>query len=165
MHPSLLPATTFGLGYMRPAPGTWGSLPPCALAAAMVALNATAIAHAIAQLALAILFSLACLVAGRHAEQRWGKDPSNVVADETAGQALALLWLPFLAWLAPSAAPAAVYLAIAASFFVFRALDILKPWPARQLQALPTGLGILIDDLIVGAEAAALVALGLALLI
>ena len=100
-----------------------------------------------------VVFSFACIAQGDAAEARWGKDPSNAVADETAGQCIPLLFLPASA---TATLPAAAF-TLAFAFLAFRILDIVKPWPARGLQKLPAGWGILIDDLFAGLYAAAVV--------
>ena len=74
------------------------------------------------------------------------------VADEVAGQAIALLWLPWALPESPGALARNMAIAVSA-FLAFRFFDILKPPPARGLQRLGGGLGILIDDLIAGAMA------------
>lgn len=155
--------TTFGLGHMRPAPGTWGSLPPCVLAGVWYFaggdLSGTTFTGVM--IAVAVAFSLVCLVFGRLAEIRYGKkDPSQVVADETAGQALPLIALPAFA----TDTLAHAFWTVTAAFVLFRIFDITKPPPARQLQSLKGGAGILIDDLIAGAMAAAVLQVGLRLL-
>ncbi len=145
--------SVFGLGTLRPAPGTWGSLPPVAIAALLYITgngpHASPIIYYVTIGTLLITFSAACILQGPRAERFYGrKDPSNVVADETAGQCLSLLGLPLLTlW------PMLSTLAFA--FVAFRIFDILKPWPANGLQRLSAGWGILIDDLIAGAYAAA----------
>jgi phosphatidylglycerophosphatase A len=100
-------------------------------------------------MALAILglsFGIGCLVWGKGAESTYGKkDPGAVVADEIAGQSLALMWLP---WSTTNSARVIATCAIA--FFMFRIFDIVKPPPARGWQRLEGGLGILIDDLVAG---------------
>jgi phosphatidylglycerophosphatase A len=100
-------------------------------------------------MALAILglsFGIGCLVWGQRAEGKYGKkDPGAVVADEIAGQSLALMWLP---WSTTNSARVIATCAIA--FFMFRIFDIIKPPPARGWQRLEGGLGILIDDLVAG---------------
>jgi len=161
----LLLATTLGLGYMRPAPGTWGSMPVPILvgllwlagvvpvqpdSAAGASSSIPWIAYHAILLAVLLTFSIACIAAGPRAEARFGrKDPSEVVADETAGQVIPLLFLPAWVWQDLwTAAGAAV-----AAFLLFRALDIIKLPPASQLQRLPAGWGILIDDLVAGAQA------------
>ena len=65
-------------------------------------------------------------------------DPSIVVIDEIVGMWIALLWLP------------KTPLAIAASFVAFRVFDILKPEPARALEEIPDGWGIMLDDVVAG---------------
>jgi phosphatidylglycerophosphatase A len=139
-------ATGMGLGHLRPAPGTWGSLPPVVLAM-VLALAETNPRHIdMALAALGLVFGLGCLVWGRQAEARYGKkDPGAVVADEIAGQSLALMWLP---WSTTNNAHVIATCAIA--FFMFRVFDIIKPPPARGWQRLEGGLGILIDDLVAG---------------
>jgi phosphatidylglycerophosphatase A len=77
------------------------------------------------------------------------KDPSQVVADETAGQCLPLMFLPASAFATVGQAA----FTIAWAFICFRLLDIVKPWPARGLQRVPGGWGILIDDLFAGVYA------------
>lgn len=66
------------------------------------------------------------------------KDPQFVVIDEVAGQLIALLGAP-LNWKA-----------VLAAFVLFRAFDIVKPPPVRQLEKLPEGTGIVVDDLAAG---------------
>ncbi|MDX2132342.1 MAG: phosphatidylglycerophosphatase A [Planctomycetota bacterium] len=149
--------TTFGLGYMRPASGTWGSLPPIILAmileaAGLGAITAPWVYNGVL-LGVAVFFGLACLLQGDRAEAKWGKDPSNAVADETCGQCIPLLFLPVGATLTPEAN----LFTLGFAFVAFRVLDIVKPWPARGLQRLPGGLGILIDDVVAGVMAMVLV--------
>lgn len=150
--PPLLPPigraliTSFGLGFCRPASGTWGSLPPAAVGAALVLAGVNEPGPWLAVMAaFALVFSAACLRWGAGAEQTFGrKDPSQVVADETAGMGVTLLFFPLLP--ATSVIAAIAWLGVA--FVLWRLADIVKPWPANRLQALPGGLGILIDDLL-----------------
>jgi phosphatidylglycerophosphatase A len=102
-------------------------------------------------LAILLVFTATCVLFGDVAEAAWRKDPSQVVADETAGMCLPLLFLP--AWAVDTAWEATAV--IAAAFLLFRAFDIVKPWPAGRLQRLPAGWGIVIDDLVAGAMALA----------
>lgn len=146
---SLRPITTFGLGHCRPAPGTWGSLPPVALAAGLLVAGLGPAAAPWAWYctlgAVVVIFSLACIIQGDAAEAVFGrKDPSQAVADETAGMALALIAVPPGAF--ASTERAALWLG--AAFVAFRLADIIKPPPCRGLQRLAGGWGILIDDLI-----------------
>jgi phosphatidylglycerophosphatase A len=149
--------TGFGMGHLKPAPGTWGSALPAALAWLFAWMLSTdgwserddlMLNAAIALFGL--LFAIACLRFGRHAEAAFGsKDPQVVVADEVAGQCLAMLLIPWSALDTMEAKLLALFIAFAA----FRAFDIIKPPPIMRLQRLPGGVGILADDLVAGAFA------------
>jgi len=69
------------------------------------------------------------------------KDPSHVVIDEVAGQLLTFMAVP-IGWKP-----------LLAGFILFRVFDILKPPPVRQLERLPEGTGIVVDDLGAGVYA------------
>ena len=166
-------ATGLGSGRLRPAPGTWGTLAALLawlLLSAMVATPFTDWARlhpAHAQLRLYVtafeaLFLLAPLAmtwlavrsSDRVLAETGEKDPGYIVADEWAGMWITLWpvrweiaqnlhrltmpgawrWLPVL--LVP--------------FLVFRLLDIWKPWPVYQIQALPGGTGVVADDVVAG---------------
>jgi len=131
-------ATFFGAGRLRPGPGTWGSLatlvvwailshflPPSSVLPANIAL---------ALLVIGIGIPAATLVARASGK----KDPQFVVIDETAGQLITLIGAP-LAWKS-----------FLAGFILFRAFDIVKPPPVRQLERLPEGTGIVVDDVAAG---------------
>lgn len=141
----------FGSGYLRPAPGTWGT-------AAALAVYA-GIHRAIAQpgtvswtsfnlviVALMTAFTVAGIALGPWAEQHYGrKDPSTFVLDEAVGYWLAMIFLPV------GAGQGQLAMAMTVQFFLFRLADIIKPSPARRSQALPAGWGIVVDDLIAAA--------------
>ncbi|RKY21117.1 MAG: hypothetical protein DRQ55_05550 [Planctomycetota bacterium] len=93
-------------------------------------------------LALIALVTLVGIAIGNRAHQDWGRgDPGPFVLDEVAGQLIALL--PLL--------PGPVDpLGALVAFGAFRAFDILKPPPIRQLERLPRGVGIMADDLAAG---------------
>jgi phosphatidylglycerophosphatase A len=109
------------------------------------------------------------------ASKFWGtKDPQKVVIDEVSGQHLALLLGGFWPWNAPppsvlsgdhpilwSSHPLGLSMVMAPNwkylllgFILFRVFDIWKPFPARQAESLPGGLGIMADDWIAGIYAA-----------
>ena len=138
-----------GLGYLRPASGSWGSLPPVGVVLLCVACGAESWMITVSLLLLVAFGSIACVRFGRAAEEAFGaKDPSTVVADEVAGCALTLAIIPW--WIvaplgAESLGTAAV--ACAGGFFWFRLFDVWKPGFVRTLQDRPHGWGILLDDL------------------
>ncbi len=147
--------TLCGLGHRRPASGTWGSLPVLVFGAALLYPHfewgwPVWLFH-VGMALWVIVFSLACVMYGDHAEARFGRDPSEVVADEAAGQGLTLLLLPMAA-LENTAAGLFLFVM---SFFAFRVMDIFKPWPADRLQRIVGGWGILLDDLAAAVWAAA----------
>ena len=139
--------TCFGLGYAPIAPGTFGTLGGVAVAAALVYFAPDHYAWAVA--VAVVVLSLLGASLGKWAERRYGrKDPGAFVLDEVAGYLLA-------AWALD--APSAAHLALA--FFLFRLTDIIKPWPARNLEKLSGGWGIVADDLAAGVWAWAILAL------
>ncbi|NBQ89352.1 MAG: phosphatidylglycerophosphatase A, partial [Betaproteobacteria bacterium] len=157
-------ATAGGLGHMWPASGTWGSLPPVVLFAGMGWLGAPVWSHVLAQLVFCAMASAGCLHHGGKVEAVVGrKDPGVVVVDEVAGMALTLVLslVGIVIVGAPNAGAVSralpmslALITAAASFFWFRVMDVIKPPPARGLQRVPGGAGVLIDDLVVAPYAA-----------
>jgi phosphatidylglycerophosphatase A len=139
-----LVATGLGAGYSPVAPGTAGSLVGLAL---FWPLHHLAVGLQLA--ALVLLFAAGVASSSRLARSVGRKDPGLVVVDEIAGMWTTLLFLPFT--------PLAALL----GFLAFRAMDVAKPWPARQLEALPGGWGIMCDDMMAGVYANLLVHLAL----
>lgn len=141
--------TGLGTGYLPIAPGTWAS-GAVAVVFLLIAWCSDADVYCLtgSMVALAVLWSVACLSLGRFAEEQFGrKDPSECTADEWAGQAIAYILLPmgsgWREWI----------IAAAVGFVAFRVFDIVKPPPARKIQDLHAGRGILADDLIAGVYA------------
>jgi phosphatidylglycerophosphatase A len=137
-------ATAGGAGYFPFAPGTMGSAVGLALfwplQHAPLAVQAAATA---------VLF-LAAVAASSRLSRRLGiEDPGVVVVDEVVGMWVTLLFVPFT----PVTA--------AAGFLLFRALDVFKPWPARDMESLPGGWGIMSDDVMAGLYANLLLQAGL----
>lgn len=140
-----------GLGFLRPAPGTWGSMPPPLLAGLML-LAGSSISTITWTIAGVFVVSCAlCVVLGNYGEQRFGrKDAAEVVVDETAG-----VCPPVIAALVFGGSDHFTLIGLlAAAFIAFRALDIFKPWPANRLEDLPHGWGVLMDDVAAGIYAA-----------
>ena len=131
-------ATWFGCGYAPKGPGTAGSLGALLVAWPMRHQSPCFFAF----LAL-ILLAPAIWSAGRTAIETGKKDPQIVVIDEVIGQ-----------WIALAGATTYSPAAWIAAFALFRAFDIWKPWPVRQLEKLPGGTGIVMDDVMAGVYAA-----------
>jgi phosphatidylglycerophosphatase A len=133
-----LVATFFGIGRLRPGPGTWGSAATVLIWAALCRALAPGLRTPVA-IALAFLVTLIGIPAATRVARGSGiKDPQFVVIDEVAGQLVALMAVPF-AWKS-----------FLAAFILFRVFDIVKPPPVRQLETLPEGTGIVLDDVAAG---------------
>ena len=132
--------TFFGAGLLKPGPGTYGSISAVLLwyAAAHI-LHPAPVVLAIGTTIAAIIATLIGIPAATIVARESGReDPGHVVIDEVAGQLIALVAIP-ADW--PHAA---------LSLLLFRAFDILKPPPIRQIERLPAGSGIMLDDVAAG---------------
>jgi phosphatidylglycerophosphate synthase/phosphatidylglycerophosphatase A len=148
------------LGRMRPFPGTWGSIPSVVLAGILILIGLgpahSPAVYNLVMAGVAAIFMFVCAIWADAAEARFRrKDPSQVVADETSGQALALLFLPAAA----VATPGLAAISLLVAFVAFRVTDILKPYPAYRIQRLPGGWGVVLDDLVAGVYALLIVQL------
>jgi phosphatidylglycerophosphatase A len=127
-------ATCAHVGYAPVAPGTFGSLVALGFYYLIRRQQSTAFElGAIAVIAVIGLWS------ATEAEHHFGGiDPGPVVIDEVVGMLMTLALHPVNIWGA------------IAGFFIFRVLDIVKPWPARRLELLPGGFGVVLDDMMAG---------------
>lgn len=158
---------TCGVGYLPLAPGTFGSVVGVGLyvllrgtfmaalwsLAARNHLNLLHIAYALITLELIVILgvTMAGTWAASQVERLSGKkDPGKVVIDEVAGQLVALTTVPM---------EVESWWAIILAFGLFRLFDIIKPYPARRLESLHGGLGVMADDLVAGLYAALVAAL------
>lgn len=172
-----LAIATCGVGYLPIAPGTWGSLVGVGVYLGLRSLTFRFVdssagpnsflrysplpVFVAAELVLITLITLVGVWAASRTERLLGrKDPGKVVIDEVAGQLIALL--PIVPGFDPG------WLSIITAFLLFRLFDIVKPYPARRLENLESGLGIMTDDLVAGAYAAVgtsvIIAVGLILI-
>lgn len=138
-------ATWFGSGYLKPAPGTWGSL-----AAIPPGIGLYAVSGPPGLLAGVILISLV----GYYASVLYCQnrnvtgDPKEIVIDEVAGQWIALIPAGLNIWL------------VILAFALFRFFDVVKVWPANMIdRKLKSPLGIMLDDIVAGFYAAVFVIL------
>jgi phosphatidylglycerophosphatase A len=137
--------TFFGVGLLRPAPGTWGSLVAVLLGWAIDRY----LGFPMLVLATALVTALGFWAVGRELRDRPGDDPGEIVIDEVAGQWIALLfpavafwargWEGWLPWPAPLAA-----------FVFFRLFDIWKPWLVGRADRRGDAPGVMLDDLWAG---------------
>lgn len=158
-------ATGGGLGYAPAAPGTVGSLGGVAIYLALYWTEAVRIdgarSFALLLFLSTILSYLGFWAATRSARAFRQKDPSRVVIDEIVGQLFTYAFIPLVPLGLNSRQHALV---LAGGFVLFRAFDVVKPYPVSSLESLPEGLGIVADDILSGIYAGMLVLLGLLLL-
>jgi len=155
-------ATACGLGYLKPGPGTWGSLMGVGLtwllrwgdaniklAPPVVGGSWNSPVRGRVFLYDQIILSAFVMIVGvwvshRAAQHMQQKDPQIIVVDEVSGQCITYLGL----WTMVSAAGDWKYFLL--GFILFRVFDIWKPFPARQAESLEGGWGIMADDWIAG---------------
>ena len=123
------------IGYIPFAAGTWGSLPGVGLAWVL----RDQPLYAATLIVVLVGFGM---VWGDEGMRFWGReDPGQIVLDEVVGQMVTLIGF--------SLTPKVMLL----GFFLFRGFDVLKPTPARQLEGLHGGLGVMADDVAAGVYA------------
>ncbi len=135
-----------GCGLLPKIPGTWGTAGAAVTAWAFLEFWPDARANWLPLcLAWVVVASALTILLTPVVEAEEGKDPQLIVTDEVAG---------YWATLALARNPDLTTLALA--FFMFRFLDVWKPAPARQLERLPSGWGVLLDDVMSGVYGAAM---------
>jgi len=137
MKRSLITLVATGLysGYGRPYPGTWGTVPALLIAYFLIAGNQWFLAAAV------VVTTVVSVWSSGIAESWLGHDARKIVIDEWAGMFLTLLFVPY--------SPLSYGIAFAA----FRLFDVVKLPPAAQLERLPGGWGITLDDIAAGVYA------------
>lgn len=123
----------FGSGFIRPAPGTWGTLPGLAIAALVMPFPTL---HLLTLIVVTVMGIWLCQSASRLLGVH---DHGGIVIDEIAGILLTLVFIE------------PTWLSLGLGFFWFRLFDILKPWPIRWIdKRIGGGLGIMLDDILAG---------------
>jgi phosphatidylglycerophosphatase A len=133
-------ATAGGAGYFPIAPGTAGSAVGVLMVVGLGLLGLPRVWSSVLVGVVALLLSAVGVWAAGEAEIFFGRnDPGQVVIDEVVGQMLTFLLMPHATWKW-----------LLGGFLLFRAFDIIKPFPARQAERFPRGWGIMMDDVIAG---------------
>jgi phosphatidylglycerophosphatase A len=140
-------ATWFGCGYFPWGPGTAGSL--AALIIALVLQTYSGAGRPALLIVTLLLLAPAIWASTQTARLLDRKDPSIVVVDEVLGQWVTLLGATALRWKS-----------LCAAFLLFRLFDVWKPWPVRNFEKLPEGVGIVADDLAAGIYGALILYIG-----
>ncbi len=159
MTAAQLIGTVCGVGYLRPAPGTWGSL---------AALPLAWVLHTLGGFPLLVIATLAAFFGGLWATRvmtagQDNHDPSEIVIDEVAGQFIALWAISYPSW-AHGIEITALWPGWIAGFVLFRLFDITKPGPVGWADRRDDAMGVMLDDVIAGFLAVLVVAIGTALL-
>lgn len=154
MTAARLIGTVGGVGYLRPAPGTWGSL---------AALPLAWVLHILGGFPLLVIGTLAAFFGGLWATRvmtagQEDHDPSEIVIDEVAGQFIALWAISYPSW-AHGIDITALWPGWIAGFLLFRLFDITKPGPVGWADRRGDPMGVMLDDVIAGIFAAIGVAL------
>ncbi|MCT4553777.1 MAG: phosphatidylglycerophosphatase A [Pelagimonas sp.] len=144
-----LVASFFGSGYLRPAPGTWGSL---------AALPAAYLIHVIGGFPLLIVatglvFALGWYATAEVTRGQTDHDPSWIVIDEVAGMWIALFPVSYGAGMM-GIEVTRLWPGWVAGFLFFRLFDITKPWIIGKADRMGTALGVMLDDVFAGVFAA-----------
>lgn len=150
-------ATGFGAGLVPFGPGTWGSVVGLLIAYGIIdLLEGNVILLQNSLLVAGIVTAAAGIWSGSRAEKIFHqKDPSQVVIDEVCGQIITFIFIaPYLSTLGERWRWWMI-----AGFALFRLCDIFKPYPINRLQDLEGGFGVMMDDVLAGIYAAAILSL------
>ncbi|MFT7595964.1 MAG: phosphatidylglycerophosphatase A [Paracoccaceae bacterium] len=141
--------TVLGVGNLRPAPGTWGSLAALPMAWALhLAGGFPALAVATIVAFGAGIWATSVMTRGQD-----DHDPSEIVIDEVVGQFIALMPLSYFSWV-HGLDITALWPGWVAGFALFRLFDITKPGPIGWADRRQGALGVMLDDVIAGVFAA-----------
>lgn len=143
-------ATFLGIGYLRPAPGTWGS-------AAAIALGY--LLHRLGHFPLVAAGTVVAILVGFWSVQRFttgmeSKDRSEIVIDEVAGQLIAFCATSCGFWMAGLPANVVPWPGLLVPFLFFRLFDIWKPWIIGKADQRSDANGVMLDDIWAGVFAA-----------
>jgi phosphatidylglycerophosphatase A len=142
-----------GVGFLRPAPGSWGTVPPAILFLALLLAGVSDPQRSFLLLAFGAIASVLLILYGKWAAAYFRQpDPGSVILDEYAGFAVTIAFVPIPEWCI-SHGNLGLFLFTAALYILFRATDSLKIPPSNYLERLPWGWGILCDDLCAGLQA------------
>jgi phosphatidylglycerophosphatase A len=128
-------ASIFGIGFLKGG-GTYAALVTCG--GIWLLWKNPAFQNPLYLLIITIVITLLGVYVSNKVEPDWGEDSSRVVIDEVAGMLISVLFIP-----------ANIYFLLA-GFILFRFFDIVKPLYIRKMEALPSGTGVMMDDVLAG---------------
>lgn len=124
-------ATFFGIGFIKKGGGTVAAVVYCILW--FCSLRFSTLLPV-----LLIIILITGIWSATEVEKIWGRDNYRVVIDEVMGMAIALLFIP------------GKIKYVVAALFLFRFFDILKPLGIKRMESLPSGWGVMADDVLAG---------------
>jgi phosphatidylglycerophosphatase A len=125
-------ATVFGIGYIKKGGGTVAAVVYCIIWFLVPHFSQ------VMSIFLLILILITGVWSATEVEKIWGKDSYRIVIDEVAGMIIALLFIP----------EKIKYVLVALALFRF--FDILKPMGIKKMESLPSGVGVMADDVLAG---------------
>jgi phosphatidylglycerophosphatase A len=128
-------ASIFGIGYLKGG-GTYAALVTCGLI--WFLWQSPVLQNPLYLLIITVIITLWGVYVSNKVEPDWGEDSSRVVIDEVAGMLISMLFIP------------ANFYFLLAGFILFRFFDIVKPLYIRKMEALPSGTGVMMDDVLAG---------------
>jgi phosphatidylglycerophosphatase A len=128
-------ASIFGIGFLKGG-GTYAAIVTCG--GIWLLWQCPALQNPFYLLAIAILITLWGVYVSNKVEPDWGEDSSRVVIDEVAGMLISVLFLPQNLYI------------LLGGLVLFRFFDIVKPLGIRKMEALPSGTGVMMDDVLAG---------------
>ncbi|HUO09957.1 MAG TPA: phosphatidylglycerophosphatase A [Phycisphaerae bacterium] len=142
-----------GVGFLRPAPGSWGTCPPALLYFLALLANFPDPRRSLALLGFGMIAGGLLIAYGKWAAAWFREpDPGSVILDEYAGFAVTCAFVPIPDWFTAHGT-LGLFAFTSILYLLFRATDTLKLPPANYLEKLPWGWGILCDDLAAGVQA------------
>ncbi len=142
-----------GVGFLRPAPGSWGTAVPAGLLWWFMSVGMSEVLRTEILVGLGVVASVLMVAYGKWAAAYFREaDPGTCILDEYAGFAVTMVMVPVPAWCTGHGVWGA-FVYVAGLYVLFRLTDTLKIPPANWLERLPWGWGILCDDLAAGVQA------------
>jgi len=138
-------ASIFGIGFLKGG-GTYAAIVTCGFI--WLLWQSPALQNPWYLFVIAILITLLGVYVSNKVEPDWGEDSSRVVIDEVAGMLIAVVFVPMN-----------IYTLIG-GLILFRFFDIVKPLGIRKMEALPSGTGVMMDDVLAGVYSNILVWVG-----
>jgi phosphatidylglycerophosphatase A len=146
-NPATWLATWFGYGFLKTAPGTWGTIGGIPFGMIIIFLGGFKAILA----SIIVIFAIGCWASSEFEKMSGEHDNSAIVIDEVVGIWIAMIPISITNSIDP--------LMLLMAFVFFRLFDIFKPWPVGLCdRKIPGALGVMVDDILAGIYAAIIIA-------